>query len=128
MKWKFNSSNLPRTIFAVSAVLLLIGILTYLQLAFQGADVKTAIRLVEEAKTDSGVLRERLEKVIPMERRHCRVAVESQFHGHVRVECRDTAQADHVLSWKVNIIDGMVIPANPSAEILGKGGDPWPIK
>lgn len=128
MKWKFNSSNLPRILFAVSSILLLIGILTYLQLAFQGADVKTAIRLVEEAKTDTGSLRDKLATVIPLEQRYCGVTVENRFHGHLRVDCRDTANADHILSWKVNIIDGMVIPANPSAEILGKGGDPWPTK
>ena len=39
-----------KILFVGLGTVVLVGVLTYLHIAFEGADVKTAIRLVEESK------------------------------------------------------------------------------
>lgn len=118
--------TLRKILLAVFTTLLLIGVLTYLNLAFQGADVKTAVRLVEEAKVGGVLLGDRMAKFVPQSRRLCEASVVSRFHGHMEVSCRDIQNEKRILDWRVNVIDGMVVPANVAAKRLGKGEEPWP--
>ncbi|HLG20628.1 MAG TPA: hypothetical protein VI895_12550 [Bdellovibrionota bacterium] len=115
-----------RLLFVACATLLLIGILTYLQLAFQGADVRTAIRLVEEAGTGNMSLKIQMAEFLPSDHRLCQAIPVNRFHGHMNVTCSDTKNRTHELRWQVSVIDGLVIPANLAAEKLGKGEEPWP--
>jgi hypothetical protein len=115
-----------RVIFALAATALLASVLAYLQLSFEGADVKTAIRLVEESKVGTESLGERMSKFLPLERRLCEAYKTNRFHGHMEVVCRDTETPAHEFRWRVSVIDGTVIPANAAADRMGKGEVPWP--
>lgn len=110
-----------RVAFAIFATLTLIATLAYLQIAFDGADLKTAVRLVEEAKVAGQPLGKRLNAVIPLERRRCTAVTRNEFQGHLEVTCSDISDAQHVLRWNINVLDGMVQPANQAAVDLGKG-------
>jgi len=111
--------------FLALATMVLIGVFIYLQISFQGADVKTAIRLVEEAKASGITLGRRMGKHLPLKNRYCEASSVNQFYGHMEVVCRDLKSIDHQLKWKVNVIDGQVAPANEAAIKLGKGESPW---
>ena len=117
--------SVGRFLFAAMATLLLVGALTYLHLAFEGADVKTAIRLVEEAPVDGTVLGQRLDGVIPRDQRLCEATVLSRLRGNMEVRCTDVQRPEHVLYWHVNLFDGLVQPVNEAAKRVGKGENPW---
>ncbi len=117
-----------KVVFIFSGTVLLVGTLTYLRLAFEGADVKTSIRLVEEAKAFGVPLRQRINEALPLRQRFCEARSLDSFQGHMEVVCRDTILPLHLLKWQVNVIDGQVIPANDAAIRLGKGEAPWATK
>lgn len=98
----------------------LVGVLTYLRVAFWQADIKTAVKLVEEVKVGGHPLKEKINRVIPLERRYCSVKETNTFYGHTEVTCVDTQRTEVVLVWKVNVIDGMVVPGNEAAKALGQ--------
>ena len=107
--------------------LVLVGVMAYLQTAFQKADVRTAVRLVEEAQVSGKPLLWSMDRAIPRERRSCEVEIVSKFYGHAKVSCRDTVNELNELRWSVNVVDGMVKPDNESAIKLGKGEMPWKL-
>jgi len=105
--------------------LILIGILAYLQIAFQKADIKTAVRLVEEVQVSGKPLGWAIDAAIPKERRVCSVSVIKKFYGHTEVVCRDSSTPTNELRWFVNVVDGMVKPSNEAAVRLGNGAFTW---
>lgn len=114
-----------KIILLVLSTVVLVGILTYLRLAFEQADVKTAVRLVEQAQIKGVPIGKKLHKWIPKSHRLCKTKTLSQFYGHMEVMCQDTRDLTHVFLWRVNVIDGMVKPANTSAKRLETGEPPW---
>lgn len=114
-----------RAVFAVLATVAMMGIMTYLNLSFKEADIKTAISLVESAKSEGVTLRERMETFLPNAKRFCEARTLSEFYGHMEVSCKDLSLPAHLLVWNVNLSDGMVIPTNDAAMKLGKGVAPW---
>jgi hypothetical protein len=117
-----------KLVIAVAMTILAIALMAYLQIAFRGADVKTAVRLIEEARAGGVTLKERMAKVLPFERRLCEASVLNDFQGHMEVTCLDIQERSHILKFQVNVIDGMVKPANEAAVKLGKGEEPWSTK
>jgi len=114
-----------RVVFFTLGTLVAVGLLMYLRLAYEGADAKTAIRLVEEASPQGTTLAKRLEKFLPAEFRLCEAWVESRFRGEMGVSCRDARGSSDGLRWRVNILSGQVWPLNGAAVRIGKGESPW---
>ncbi|MCB0308741.1 MAG: hypothetical protein KDD48_05165 [Bdellovibrionales bacterium] len=119
------SEKILKGVLSLLLVVVLVGIVAYLQIAFQKADMKTAIRLVQEARIQGETLGIRIEKVMPLRERRCSVKIIDKFYGHMEVDCQNTVFPSQRLSWKVNVIDGMVGPLNQAAKILGEGESPW---
>lgn len=119
------SNAFLKTLLGLSLGLVLIGGLGYLQLAFEKADARTAVRLVEEASVDGKPLVWKIDRVIPPEFRRCKASVKKRFFGHMEVLCHHTQKSHQVLAWLVNVSDGMVKPSNEASVRLGQGQAPW---
>jgi gamma-glutamyl phosphate reductase len=119
---------ISRSLFIALGTVVMVGFLIYLRVSFQNADMKTALRLVEEAKIGTTTLGNAIEKVLPKGRRLCEALPISEFYGHMEVVCRNRENMDHQLRWQVNVVDGMVKPANEASVNLGKGRSPWQEK
>lgn len=114
-----------RFILGVCLTLVLVGILAYLQMAFQKADVKAAVRLVEEVQIDGKPLLWSIDNAISKHQRVCEVSIVNKFYGHAEVVCYDSSERNRELRWLVNVVDGMVKPSNEAAIRLGKKETPW---